>query len=158
MTTAIGQPPAGSPPWLNAVWIGIVILAAVFGRGFGTSFLSAIRNLRAGLATRESVARQQERNLRAEADEATALAFTRMQGQLQDADKRIAHLDRQVTELQEAQRHAFIREQQTMSHLSAHAVWDHAVGQFLPDGYPAPPPLLPPREQMHAEEWGTSLG
>lgn len=162
MSAALGPAPAGGPGWVNVVWLGVAILVAVFGRGFGTALLAGVRNMRAGLASKESEARQQERQFRATerdaAEQAAERVMTRMGEQLKDADRRIAELGEEVGQLREAQRQAFVREQHAMSTLTAHAVWDHAAIQELPEGFPAPPPLLPPRDVAHAREWGRSEG
>lgn len=162
MNAALGAAPAGGPAWLNAVWVALAVLVAIFGRGFGTSILSAMRSMRAGIAVKESTARQQEREYRAEeraaAETGNVAAFARLTAQLEDADRRITALVAEVEGLREQVRHQYAHEQSTMAGLSAHAVWDLAVKPHLPEDFPYPPPLLPPRAVQHSSEWGPAQG
>lgn len=160
MSSGLGQPPVGAPGWLSAVWVGLAVLIAIFGRGFGSSVVSGVRSLRAGFAARESRAREQERQLNTEARVAEeahdAALYGRMREQMNDMATTIRSQGQQIEELREGQRQQYAWEQATMSHLSAHAVWDLATKPHLPKDFPEPPPLLPQRAVQHSQEWGPS--
>lgn len=167
MTAAsLGTLPGGAPDWLAAVWGVVVILVALFGKGFGATITSSIRNRRAGLATRETEARQQEREFRAAertaGEQETDRVIARMGEQLEQQGSTIDRQGREIGELRETVRAMFAREQSTMANLFAHAVWDHAVDQYLPEDFPSPPPLMPARiptqDQQHSTEWGHAGG
>lgn len=166
LVTSLSTAPEGSPQWLVVAFGVGALLIGLFGRGFAASTLAWIRNLRAEqtarLATKETAARQQEREYRAiernAAAEEMREAFDRLGNQAREQDRRITELVQEVDQLRQAQRHQYHREQQIMDGLVHHAAWDFLARQQLPADFPEPSPLLPAREQLHSAEWGTSEG
>lgn len=159
-TGALGALPGGAPDWLVAVYGIVAVLVALFGRNFGASIVATVKNRRAGLAARETEARQQERQFRATertaAEQETDRVIARMSRQLEQLDADRQTMAREVEELREHVRGLYRREQDTMANLFAHGVWDHATKQHLPEDFPPPPPLMPPRrpEDQRSVEWG----
>jgi Sec-independent protein translocase protein TatA len=153
----VGNPPPG---W-EWVWIIVALLVVVFGQGFGKSLVSWWRNHRAGVSQRETEARQQDREARAEQEDMNARhaaeLYERMRRQLDDQGETIQEQGREIAGLREQIRLLYVREQQTMDALTHHAGWDFRARTHLPEDFPEPPPLMPPRDR-HSAEWGMSTG
>lgn len=94
MTFAAASPPPGTPGWLVVASGVVLLLVSVFGTGFGKAVASAIRQARAGVATRESQAREQERVVTREDRE---LTLESLAGRLADVEDRLDETERRNT-------------------------------------------------------------
>lgn len=119
MSLALGALPTGAPPWLQAAGGVVFVIVALFGQYPVKAAADAVKARRAGMARRETEAREQTRTMRREHLELTIEAITEENIRLRQINSVLDHHKGQL--------------------------WDHVgtLEAHIIDGKGAPPPRRP---------------